>query len=128
MSIKYLDNSGLSYFWGKVSNIISGKVDKVNGKGLSTEDYTTAEQTKLSGIATGAEVNVIESVSVNNTAQTITSKNVNISLDKTSVGLGNVDNTADANKSVNYATTAGIANQIAVNPSDTTNLNIWIET
>ena len=34
------------------------KVDKVTGKGLSTNDYTTAEQTKLSGIATGAEVNV----------------------------------------------------------------------
>ena len=34
------------------------KVDKVIGKGLSTNDYTTAEQTKLAGIATGAEVNV----------------------------------------------------------------------
>lgn len=37
---------------------LSGKVDKVTGKGLSTNDYTTAEQTKLDGIATGAEVNV----------------------------------------------------------------------
>ena len=36
---------------------ISGKVDKVSGKGLSTNDYTTDEKTKLSGIATGAEVN-----------------------------------------------------------------------
>lgn len=36
---------------------ISNKVDKVDGKGLSTNDYTTAEKTKLSGIATGAEVN-----------------------------------------------------------------------
>lgn len=35
-----------------------GKVDKVSGKGLSTEDYTTAEKTKLAGIASGAEVNV----------------------------------------------------------------------
>jgi Chaperone of endosialidase len=34
------------------------KVDKVSGKVLSTNDYTTAEQTKLSGIATGAQVNV----------------------------------------------------------------------
>jgi len=34
------------------------KVDKVTGKGLSTEDYTSAEKTKLGGIATGAEVNV----------------------------------------------------------------------
>ena len=37
---------------------LDGKVDKVSGKGLSTNDYTTAEKTKLSGIATGAEVNV----------------------------------------------------------------------
>ena len=37
---------------------ISNKVDKVTGKGLSTNDYTTAEKTKLAGIASGAEVNV----------------------------------------------------------------------
>lgn len=36
----------------------TGKVDKITGKGLSTNDYTTAEKNKLSGIAAGAEVNV----------------------------------------------------------------------
>ncbi len=39
-------------------NAVTNKVDKVSGKGLSTNDYTTAEKTKLSGIAAGAEVNV----------------------------------------------------------------------
>ena len=34
------------------------KVDKITGKGLSTEDYTTIEKTKLAGIEAGAEVNV----------------------------------------------------------------------
>lgn len=33
-------------------------VFKEPGKGLSTNDFTNAEQTKLSGIAAGAEVNV----------------------------------------------------------------------
>lgn len=33
---------------------LSGKVDKVAGKGLSTNDYTTAEKTKLGGIEEGA--------------------------------------------------------------------------
>lgn len=33
------------------------KVDKVTGKGLSTNDYTTNEKNKLAGIAAGAEVN-----------------------------------------------------------------------
>ena len=37
---------------------IQSKVDKVNGKQLSTEDYTTEDKTKLAGIAAGAEVNV----------------------------------------------------------------------
>jgi len=35
-------------------NTVENKVDKISGKGLSTEDYTTAEKNKLSGIATGA--------------------------------------------------------------------------
>lgn len=37
---------------------ISNKVDKVTGKQLSTNDYTTSEKNKLSGIETGAQVNV----------------------------------------------------------------------
>ena len=49
---------------------ISGKVDKVAGKQLSTEDYTTAEKTKLADIETGAQVNVIETVKVDGTALT----------------------------------------------------------
>ena len=43
---------------GAVYTALAGKVDTVSGKGLSTNDYTTAEKTKLSGIAEGAEVNV----------------------------------------------------------------------
>lgn len=40
-----------------LNDAIDNKVDKVSGKGLSTNDYTTAEKDKLSGIASGAEVN-----------------------------------------------------------------------
>lgn len=36
---------------------LNDKVDKVSGKGLSSEDYSTAEKDKLAGIAAGAEVN-----------------------------------------------------------------------
>ena len=36
---------------------IKGKVDKVSGKGLSANDYTDAEKSKLAGIAAGAQVN-----------------------------------------------------------------------
>lgn len=41
----------------QISSAVENKVDKVDGKGLSTNDYTTGEKNKLSGIATGAEVN-----------------------------------------------------------------------
>lgn len=37
-----------------VNAALSKKVDKVSGKGLSTEDFTAALKTKLNGIATGA--------------------------------------------------------------------------
>ena len=40
-----------------VDDIAATKVDKVSGKGLSTNDYTTTEKNKLAGIASGAEVN-----------------------------------------------------------------------
>lgn len=41
-----------------LQNALNNKVDKVTGKGLSTNDYTTAEKNKLAGIQAGAEVNV----------------------------------------------------------------------
>lgn len=43
---------------GDLNSALSGKVDKVEGKQLSTEDFTTALKSKLDGIASGAEVNV----------------------------------------------------------------------
>lgn len=60
---KYLDNDGLLYLWQKIKNVfatkdaLNDKVDKVTGKGLSTNDYTTDEKNKLSGIQDGAQVN-----------------------------------------------------------------------
>lgn len=47
---KYLDSNGLLYLWGKIKSLVSGKVDKVEGKGLSTNDFTTAEKTKLASL------------------------------------------------------------------------------
>lgn len=42
-----------------VNTALGNKVDKVSGKGLSTNDYTTAEKTKLAGIAEGANKYVL---------------------------------------------------------------------
>ena len=40
---------------------LDGKVDKVDGKSLSTEDYTTEEKNKLSGIESGANKTTVDS-------------------------------------------------------------------
>ncbi len=77
---KYIDENGLLYFWTKIKNLIINKVDKIDGKGLSENDFTTTEKNKLSGIASGAQVNIIESIKVNNTVQSIANKSVNITV------------------------------------------------
>lgn len=47
MAVKALDDNGLLYLWGKIKAMF---VQKETGKGLSTNDYTTAEKTKLAGL------------------------------------------------------------------------------
>ena len=55
-------------------------VEKEAGKGLSTNDYTTAEKDKLAGVEAGAQVNVIESIEVNGVAATVSGKAATITL------------------------------------------------
>ena len=57
-----------------------GLVTAETGKGLSSNDYTANDKSKLDGIAAGAQVNVIETVTVNGVAQTITNKTLNLTL------------------------------------------------
>lgn len=54
----FLDKTGLALVWSKIKLLLTDKVDKVEGKGLSTNDYTAEEKAKLANIAAGAEVNV----------------------------------------------------------------------
>lgn len=53
--LKYFDGKEWKYVNNDVINghaeLIEGKVDKVTGKELSTNDYTTAEKEKLAGLS-----------------------------------------------------------------------------
>ena len=60
---------------------IAGKVDKVTGKGLSTEDFTTAEKTKLEGIETGANKTVVDSALSSSSTNPVQNKVIKESLD-----------------------------------------------
>ena len=97
MANKYLDENGLLYFWQKIK---AKFVAQESGKGLSTNDYTTTEKNKLSGIASGAQVNVIETVKRNGTALTVTSKAVDVIVPTNTSDLTNDSNfVSDANYS-----------------------------
>lgn len=74
---KYLDQAGVTTLWGKIKEKF---VLKDGNKVLSTNDYTTAEKQKLGAIASGAQVNVIEKVSVNGSALPVTTKGVNVTV------------------------------------------------
>lgn len=78
-------------------DLADSKVDAVSGKGLSTEDYTSAEKVKLAGIEAGAQVNTVTGVK-GNSEEAYRDGNVNIT--KANIGLGNVDNTSDTDKPV----------------------------
>lgn len=77
---KYLGSTSLALLWEKIKNKLNLKVDKVDGKGLSTNDYTTDEKTKLANVAAGAQVNVLEGIQKNGNTVTITNKIANISV------------------------------------------------
>lgn len=104
MADKFLNYTGLSYYHNKIKSLFASKtdvesalddkVDKVSGKGLSTNDYTTTEKNKLSNIAAGAQVNVIESVKVNGTALTPSSKAVDVTVPTKTSDLTNDSNFA----------------------------------
>ena len=84
---KFLTLTGLEYFWSTVKERLNSKVDKVDGKGLSTNDLTTALKSSYDAAYTHstsahapvqAQENIIESVKVDGTALSITNKAVNI--------------------------------------------------
>lgn len=80
-----LSNSSENPVQNKViKSALDGKVDKVTGKGLSTEDYTSNEKTKLAGIDDGAN-KVTKTSELSNDSGFLTSHNpIDSSLDSSS--------------------------------------------
>lgn len=93
----------------EMQTYLASKVDKVSGKQLSTNDYTTEEKTKLSGIEEGAQVNTITGVKGDSEVNYRTG---NVSISKANIGLVNVDNTSDINKPISTATQGALDNKV----------------
>ena len=144
-------NEAKEYTDGVTSGIAAGlnnKVDKEFGKGLSTNDYSDAEQTRLASVEPGAQVNVkpdwnatsgdaeilnkptippttglateaqVQDVQDNLDAHEADTANPH-NVTKAQVGLGNVDNTSDANKPVSTAQQAALDGKADISTVDT---------
>ena len=83
---------------------IDAKVDKIDGKQLSTNDYTTEEKNKLAGIQEGAEVNpaidsILSTTSTNAVQNKVVTEALNdkASLSQNNTFTGNQSFTGDVN-------------------------------
>lgn len=114
----------------KVDQDIDTKVDKITGKGLSTNDYTNADQAAVAALGTASTkaINDFETAgaakavrdyvdaqkfltSYSETDPTVPAwakATTKPSYTKSEVGLGNVDNTSDANKPISTAAQAAL--------------------
>lgn len=130
----FLDTTGLEHLWAQIISKLGNKVDKVDGKGLSTNDYTTDEKTKLSGIEEGANKIIVDSELSSDSTNPAQNKVVTTAIN----GLNDlVGDTTVASQITNYAvakagdTMTGVlvADSISVATLETAQVrNIWAGT
>ena len=135
-----LDNLGIGNIAG-LQSALAGKQDTEAGKGLSTEDFTSALLTKLNGIAAQAEVNVqsnwneansgLDSFILNKPSDltNLSIHNVTELSDVTSAGSGDIITSAERTKlggiesSADVTDTANVTAAGALMDSEVANLD-----
>lgn len=98
-----LDEDALQTLLDRLQVSLDTKVDKVSGKGLSTNDYTTADKNKLSNIEDGATKVIVDNDSLSSDSTNAISNRI------VKQALDNLENIVVPNK-VN-ATVAGSLNE-----------------
>lgn len=88
--------------------------NSTKSKLTTVTNQTSSNTSNISNLATNVNNITTNVTSLSNSVSTLNTKVTNIentgtTVTKETIGLGNVDNTADANKSVKYATSAGSA-------------------
>ena len=103
---QYIGSEGPYYTKAQTDALLNGKVSVVEGKGLSTNDFTDALKTKLDNIEANAQVNKIETIKVNGNSQAIENKAVNIAVPIKTSDINNDSGyiTKDVNNLTNYYT------------------------
>lgn len=95
-----LDKNGLEHLWTHIVARLGEKVDKVDGKGLSTNDYTTDEKTKLAGIEEGATRITIDSALSSTSINPVQNKVINEEISKLNTFIGDTSVEEQINSAV----------------------------
>ena len=128
MAFEHLGRTGTLWLMNKIKSVLATKVDKVEGKGLSTNDFTTALKTSYDSAVTdvaalkkqGGEPNKINTVSVNGTALTPDSnKKVDITVPTTAT----IKTQIEAYK---YQTSAQVQTAITAALSGVTSIDLQV--
>lgn len=115
--MKYLDSSGLSHLWARLKSFFVAKNQVVNnaattdagyvldarvGKSLSDSINTKADKTlataSANGLMSASDKSKLDGIGAGSNVKSVNGKTGAVSLSKADVGLGNVDNTRDADK------------------------------
>ena len=116
--IDALLQTGVYSINGKTGNVVLKNSDLENDTNYATEQYVQENGGK------------IDKILLNNEEQEIVDKVVNLIIDKTTVGLSNVDNTSDLNKPISTQTQTALdgLNQTVTNNFNNLNSSIENET
>lgn len=109
------------YIWVPGSGSTAGKYEKIGNTDITLTEYTASKGIKITGEGTTKNIehtNSVEAVATNSALKIAYDAQGHITgsaaLTKTDIGLGNVDNTADAEKSVKSAGTLTTARTIGI--------------
>lgn len=102
-----------------VTSGLAGKVDKVSGKGLSTNDYTTAEKNKLAGIEAQANKTVVDSALSSSSTNPVQNKVINTALGNKADASTVATLAETVSEKADSSTVSALSSQVSTN---TTNL------
>lgn len=99
----FLSEEGQAADAKAVGDALAQKVSSVSGKGLSTNDYTTAEKDKLAGIATGANKTIVDSSMSDNSTNPVQNKIVKAYIDALEERISALETANDERKAIIWA-------------------------
>lgn len=122
-----LGNGDLDYEeYGKIAVLLNHYVRKEEGKGLSSNDFTDEDVSKLNGIEDEAQVNVLETISVNNGTpiEADENKNINLTIPTKTSDLENDSDFAVTSEDTTFTEDVTVEGDLTVNGDISGNLSI----